>query len=286
MTKILIVEGNTPEILAEKAGRGTGAAAIDYSNSLKFFTPELDTAIVEPYTPGFHSDNAICDYAICDSAMFDDISGVVFTGSNVNWSADHPNARPLRNVMEHVFAANIAVLGSCNGLQLAAVILGGKLAGSPNGLELGIAKNIRLTDEGKTHALHIGRSEIFACPCMHRDEVSILPHGAILTATNDHSMVQGFVYETGAENFWGVQYHPEASLLDFAGVLRSGSGIFGIDDPLADLMEAAHENPMGEAAENLGAHGNDFVKEIRMSELANWLDHIKQPKSADAALLA
>lgn len=54
--------------------------------------------------------------------------GIVFTGSSVGWNTDDTRAAPLAAVMRDGFAAGVPTLGSCNGMQLAASVLGGSTA--------------------------------------------------------------------------------------------------------------------------------------------------------------
>ena len=264
MTRILIVEGDDPAQLAESARQGQSSNASYYSESLNQCQPDLHIDIVQPYHRAF-------DLNQLELTPFD---GVVFTGSTVNWSVDDARARPLRNTMEAVFAQGLPVLGSCNGMQLAAVVLGGQVADSSNGRELGMARNIRLTPAGKQHALHQGRDDGFACCCIHRDEVSQLPSGALLTATNDHSPVQAFVYEQGNTRFWGMQYHPEMKPGQISALI-AGDGLFTGETQLArDLADIQH-NPDSEAVQRLGISHSDLQPAMMMRELYNWLEMLQ-----------
>ena len=123
--------------------------------------------------------------------------------------------------MRRCFAAGLPVIGSCNGMQLAASILGGSTAESP-GREDGPAGNIKLTDAGKTHPMMVGREDGYAVPCTHRDEVVRLPDAAVLLAGNDRA-VQAFAVEQDGIHFWGMQYHPEFDV-GFVGKYLGGSG--------------------------------------------------------------
>ena len=53
--------------------------------------------------------------------------GIAFTGSSVEWNTDDERAAPLAAVMRAGFAAGLPTIGSCNGMQLAASVLGGFL---------------------------------------------------------------------------------------------------------------------------------------------------------------
>lgn len=270
MAAVLVVEGNTPEIVARMRAEGRVPSAENYAAVLTRLAPGLITRIVRPSFP---------DFRLAELAL-GNVAGVVFTGSGVHWSADAPQAADHRAVMEHVLAAGLPVIGSCYGVQLGAVVLGGRVRWSPNGTELPIARAIRLTKAGRAHPLHAGRAAVFDCPCIHRDEVCDLPPGAVLTALNDHSAVQAMVVEQGGVRFWGMQYHPELALADVARAMARGKGAVmeaspGGDTPdpaIADWI-AVSEAP--EAQSDLAAR-RAIAPEVlafhaRTVELANWL---------------
>ncbi|RED52138.1 type 1 glutamine amidotransferase [Aestuariispira insulae] len=261
MPRILIVEGDTPDLLDRAARHGLPGNAGIYARSLLAIDPNLKISVVEPYAAGFD----------LQAFLPDAFDGIVFTGSNVPWSVAAPDARPLRVTMETAFRSGTPVLGSCNGMQMAALLLGGEVAESPNGMELGIARGITLTEEGRSHPLHSGRRPVFACPCVHRDEVRRLPDGAVLTAWNKHTPVQAMVYETGGVTYWGMQYHPEATLREFADLISLPGCIFAEGGDLVDDLRVADSAPQGDAARRLGASEDDLEPAMRSRELANWL---------------
>ena len=135
--------------------------------------------------------------------------GVALTGSGVAWCVDDERAAPLWHAWDIVAKWGVPIWGSCNGMQLAAHMLGGTCGVSPNGHEDGIAYDLTLTDAGHTHPMMEGRAPVYNAPCVHRDEVQTLPAGAVLLAGHTHSPVQAFAHETDDITFWGTQYHPE-----------------------------------------------------------------------------
>ncbi|WP_419905215.1 type 1 glutamine amidotransferase [Kiloniella sp.] len=232
-------------------------AADHYEVALKANAPDTVVRIAEPYRKVFTQDDLI------------GIDGVVFTGSGVSWSTNAPEAAALRAAGELVFNAGLPTIGSCNGLQLAATLLGGDIGPSPKGMEIGLAQNIKLTAEGRTHAMMAGRRDGYCVPCVHRDEVQRLPDGATLIAGNDHSPVQAMVYNTNGVNFWGMQYHPELSAPAIADYVKDGRGIFSqAQNLIEDLMVAETD---ASAAARLGSRPEDLLEKNRTTELANWL---------------
>jgi len=256
MTALLIIEANTPDMIALG-----GAAARGFQKCLAQIDPDLDIRIAAPYV------------ADIEPQSLDDIDGVIFTGSGVAWSADAAEAAPQRRAMETVFAKGIASWGSCNGLQLAAVVLGGSVQASPNGLEVGVARATRKTDAGKAHPALKGRPDTYSAPCIHRDEVKTLPTGAVLLAENDHSPVQSFAYAQDGIDFWGAQYHPELESADIASYLKKPGTLFEKKAHIVEDLILAETDP--NAAARIGATLADLQPEMRTIELANWLVHVK-----------
>lgn len=255
MTTILIVESNTPDLLAV----GKSASSF-FLKTFQALDASLTLTVVCPYAGPLHED------------IYEGVDGVVYTGSGVDWATNAPEAEPLRAEMERTFQMRRPVWGSCNGLQLAAVVLGGDVGASPNGFEIGPARNLTRSDAGAAHTMMAGRTDGWAVPCVHRDEVQQLPEGALLVAGNPHSPVQAMVYEAGGVDFWGTQYHPEMSMADVA-ASTGGRGLFsGGQNLTADLAIADKDDA---AAKRLGTSTAELALGVRARELINWLAHVK-----------
>jgi GMP synthase (glutamine-hydrolysing) len=253
MPKILVIDSNPADlnaVIVAEAGHTIGQG---YAEVIRGLAPEAEITIVAPY------DGETCP----DPAGFD---GVVFTGSSVAWTTDDPRAEPLAQIMRATFAAKTPTLGSCNGMQLAASVLGGASQASPNGREDGLARDIRLTEAGQSHPMMQGRRDGYAVPCVHRDEVTALPEGAVLLASNAHSRVQAFAYERDGLRFWGMQYHPEFTPA-FVGAYTGANGRIGPEE--AADMAVAETDPA--AAARLGTTCAEQRFEGRTLEIRNWL---------------
>ncbi|MEQ9694483.1 type 1 glutamine amidotransferase [Shimia sp. SDUM112013] len=255
MTTILIIESNTPDLLA--IGK---SAAASFVRTFQGIAPEVTLKIACPYAAPLNDD------------VFDGVDGVVFSGSGVMWSTADAQAAPLRAEMERAFERGRPVWGSCNGMQLAAVVLGGGVGESPNGFEIGAARDTRLSPDGAAHPMMAGRKDGFAVPCIHRDEVQALPEGAVLIAGNAHSPVQAMAYEVGGVDFWGTQYHPEMSMADVA-ASTGGRSLFDGARDLTDDLARADKDP--NAAFRLGTSVEALALQERARELVNWLAHVR-----------
>jgi len=231
MTRILIVDSNGPGLPSLGPGFAAVLTALSRHITCSLCAPYLGQALPE--------------------GVFD---GVVLTGSAAPWCVDAPEGQVLRDIWEQVAGWKVPIWGSCNGMQLAAFMLGGRCAASPQGDEDGLAEAITLTDIGRVHPMMQGRAHQFCAPCVHRDEVQRLPHGARLLAGNAHSPVQAFAYETADISFWGTQYHPEFSLAEVA----------------AWLADRGKSLPDTEERDGQG----DLALATRTLELQNWLAHV------------
>ena len=255
MSRILIVESETPDVI-DAAGN---SLAIGFGETLRGLDPQIEIEFADPYLKPL------------DVRRLDIVDAAVFPGSRVYWSTDDADAAPLRQAMERVFEVGLPCFGSCNGLQLAGVLLGGRVAAAAE-LEVGVAREVRLTDAGAGHPMMAGRTPSFAVPAVHRDRVVELPPGATCLAGNRHSRYQAFVYEADGIDFWGVQYHPEIAPEEIAQYLRSRPDLFADHQHLvADLLVAERDD---EAAARFGAQSDELRPPVRTTELRNWLAHV------------
>ncbi|SHJ47894.1 GMP synthase (glutamine-hydrolysing) [Shimia gijangensis] len=254
MTTILIIEGHSPETVQQ--GRSYAAS---FLSVLMAIDPGLRIRVQNPNLRPVTADD------------FTGVDGVVFTGSAVEWNTSDPRGKPQADAMKAAFAEKLPCWGSCNGLQLLATVLGGTVGASPNGHESGLARDIRLTEAGKSHPMMAGRQDGFASPCIHRDEIQTLPKGAVLMAGNAHSPVQAVAYKVDGIDFWGTQYHPELTPEDIAGALARVDADKHAEK-IADLM-AASTDP--DAAARLGTTPDAMGLPDRTRELSNWLEHVK-----------
>lgn len=157
-------------------------------------------------------------------AQLTDFDGVAWTGSPLSAYETVPAVTDQIALARDVFEAGVPCFGSCWGLQIMCAALGGEVRANPKGYEIGIARSIALTDAGRRHAMYEGKAAAFSAIAIHRDEVTRLPDGATVLATNDVSAVQAAEIRRGTKSFWGVQYHPEFDLALMAALLEKLQG--------------------------------------------------------------
>ena len=99
MTCLLIIEANTPDMVA-RGRRG----AEGFEQAFQHLAPDVDVRLINPYAGALNADD------------FAGVDGVVFTGSDVAWSTDSPEAACQRAAMDLAFDAGLPSWGSCNGM--------------------------------------------------------------------------------------------------------------------------------------------------------------------------
>ena len=136
MPNILIAEGTPAVWQAERAGFGTPS---NFS---------LFAAAVQLHHPGIRCTrlNIADGEALPFGITLSDFEGVMFPGSPLHIYDPEPAVARQIDFARAAFAAGVPVWGSCWGLQLATVALGGSVRRNPRGRELPIARAITLTE--------------------------------------------------------------------------------------------------------------------------------------------
>jgi len=266
---------------ALRAAGGTAAGDL-YTRSIRDVASEAVVHVAHPADPGFRSpaETPLADY-----------DGAVWTGSSLTiHRAEDDRVRRQVELARHLFDAGVPSFGSCWAAQVAVVAAGGECAASSKGREFGISRRIRLGAEGLAHPLFQGKPPVFDAFTSHADEVTRLPPGARLLASNDWSRVQAVSVEHGRGTFWAVQYHPEYDLSEVAALCRLrreelvGQGIFAssaradawISDALALHRDTARTDLI--SALDLDPALLDPVG--RGLELRNWITAQVEPRLA------
>lgn len=276
--RLLVMEGNTARTRAEYIAFSGKAPSDGYAAVLRDLAPGAHVDVCYPADAGAALPRG------ADLAGYD---GVVITGSSLHlWQAEDAALRQV-DMARSVYRSQVPFFGSCWGLQVAAAAAGGTVTPNPNGRELGISRKVVLTDEGRSHPLHLGRASAFDAPAVHLDAVTGLPADITVTARNSMTHVQAAEIRHDGGTFWGVQYHPEYSLRDIAHTIeRYGhqlidDGFFGTLPELhvyaADL-HALHSEPANTGlAWRLGIDRDIIEPALRLTEINNWLEAFVRP---------
>lgn len=161
------------------------------------------------------------------------------------------------------------------------------MALNPNGLEIGFARRISLTEAGARHPLLAGRPAAFDAPAIHFDSIVAPPADATILAANAMSPIQAAEFRQDGGTFWGVQYHPEFSLSLVATILRRHGAVliergFRRDEAdtqawLADLDALDAEPSRGDLAWAHGLDAEVLDPVRRVTELRNFIEARVKP---------
>ncbi len=227
------------------------------------------------------------DTPLPDARQAESYDGFIWTGSNLTIYEDDPKVTRQIEFARLIFAIGRPQFGSCWGLQMAAVAAGGEVRKNPRGREMGFARKLRLTTEGRRHPMYEGKPDVFDGFISHLDEVTRLPNGGVLLATNEHTRVQALEVRSGQGVFWATQYHPEYELAEMARLIVARAdplireGFFADRatlDAKVQRMETLASDPSRKDLRWDVAIGDDILDDgIRQCELRNWVRKMVMP---------
>ncbi len=271
--RLLVVEGNTRAACAEMTRYGGVNGADLYVRVIEHIVPGAITDILCAADP---------DCVLPAGAALADYDGVVVGGSGLRAFNDVPEVRRQVDFARAVFEAKVPFFGSCWAVQVAAVAAGGVVAASPRGREIGFARKIELTPEGRAHPMFRGRAGPFDSFAIHFDEIAALPPGAVVLAANPHSRVQALSITAYGGTFWGLQYHPEFDLPQLARLYERfktpmvEQGFHKDEAAVAKhaaLLDTLHQDPARrDLAWLLGIDDDILDQDTRYTEIRNWLE--------------
>ncbi|MCH8155483.1 MAG: type 1 glutamine amidotransferase [Proteobacteria bacterium] len=277
--RFLVVDGYAREGREDLRAGGATTAGELYAQMLKDCAPNrAEVDIVCPADP---------DAALPKGAAIDQYDGIAWTGSSLTVFADDPKVTTQIDFAKAAFEAKVPGFGSCWAAQIAVVAAGGRCDVNPRGREMGIARKIALTPEGRAHPLYTGKKSVFDAFISHDDEVTHLPASASLLACNGHTHVQAVSVTHKGGVFWGLQYHPEYDLHELARLCYCRKqklvdrGFFRDLDAAQDFvdrLEALHQDPgRKDIAWLLGIDEDVMNEDIRRAEVRNWIDLLVLP---------
>jgi GMP synthase (glutamine-hydrolysing) len=130
---------------------------------------------------------------------------IVHSGSALSILEDAPFEETIAALIRDACVRGIAQMGICYGHQLLCKTLAGRDAvrASPKGLEAGWCE-VEFSDSGRARFGVTRRERVWQ---HHFDEVTRVPPGAEVMATNSHTDIQAFIDQD--RRLLGVQFHPE-----------------------------------------------------------------------------
>ncbi len=271
--RLLVIEGNSPQSLAEHIAAGGTPAHQGYSNLLRELLPGAIVDTAHPGDPGATLPNG---------ESLEGYDGIAITGSSLHIYDGGTSVNRQIDLVRSALATGTPIFGSCWGLQVLTAAAGGVVRKNPKGREIGFGRGIRLTEAGRKHPMYVGKLDVFNAPTVHLDEVETLPPGATVLATNAMSEVQSAEIRCNGSLAWAVQYHPEYPLREVAAIVRR------IGDRLIEegfFQDTADINIFSEDLDTLdrdpeckrlswrhGISKNILDKKLRTGEVANWIE--------------
>ena len=276
--RILVVDGYKKPAREELAAGGATPAGPLYAAMLTRCHPGCTVDVVYPADP---------DSSLPHGAGLNHYDGIAWTGSSLTAYRDEPAVRVQIEFARAAFEAGLPSFGSCWAAQIGLAAAGGRCAANPRGREMGIARKIALTPEGRAHPLFFGKASVFDAFISHEDEITHLPPGAINLASNAFTRVQAVSVVHRGGTLWALQYHPEYDLHELARLTWCridklvGLGFFQdreAAEAYVDRLEALHQDPSRrDIAWLLGIDADVMNEDVRLAEVRNWLQHLVLP---------
>jgi GMP synthase (glutamine-hydrolysing) len=279
MPNILIADGTPAVWQAERAG-------FDIPSNFSLFA-----AAVQLHHPDIRCTplNIADGEALPLGTALADFDGVMLPGSPLHIYDRTSSVTRQIDFARAAFAAGIPVWGSCWGLQLATVALGGAVKRNPRGRELPIARAITVTEAGRAHPLLASRPAVFDALCSHLDEIETLPSNSQVLAANELSAIQAIATKTPCGGaFLGTQYHPEHTLVVSAALIEMratelveegfGTERSEIVAIAADYRALATEPTRRDLIWRYGIAGEILDPIRRTTEIGNWLRTVVEPR--------
>jgi GMP synthase (glutamine-hydrolysing) len=252
-----------------------------YAEMLKRYLPEAESSLWLP------SDNPTPP----DGLGPEHYDGILWTGCNLTiYHLDDIRVTRQVEFARKSYEVGTPGFGTCWGIQMAAVAAGGEVRMNPRGREMGLARKIRLTAEGLEHPMLEGKPPLYNAFISHLDEVTQLPPGAVLLASNDFTRVQAIEVKHKKGTFWAAQYHPEYDLHEMARLIVArepklvAEGFFRNHEDLlqyVDKLETLSQNPgRKDLRWQLDIDDDVLSDQVRQVEFSNWINKLVLPRKA------
>lgn len=271
----LIIDGY-PKIKRDELERAEMKLAwVLYAGLLTKYLPGAGYDVLLPSDP---------ENQIPTGASLESYDGIIWTGCSL--TVYHLNDQSVVNQLElakEAYKLGIPSIGSCWALHVAVCAAGGEVKAHPLGREMGIARKIRLTKEAKSHPFFKNKPEVFDAFASHDDQVTQLPTGATLLASNDFCQVQAVSVTHKKGTFWATQYHPEYNLHEMARLIVARKEkltkmhFFNNDQDVKSLVDSMEELAASSNRKDLrwrlGIDDHILSDSIREREFKNWIDN-------------
>lgn len=278
--RFLIVDGYPRESREQFDEVGMKLAGVLYRDMLLRYLPDAE------YDLWFSSDTPDERPSNDDLANY---AGVLWPGCNLTVYHDDDRVKCHLDVARRAFEVGVPGFGSCWGIQVPAYIAGGTVEPHPQGREMGVVRDIRISEAGQSHPMFRDKPPLYSHFVSHDDYITRLPDGCPALAGNAHAPVQAAAIRYLEGEFWGVQYHPEYDLHEMARLIVAREprlvrqGLFLGHGDLMDYverLEALHADPARtDLRWQLGIDDSVIDPGIRQREFINWLKYLVLPRA-------
>ena len=257
--KLLIVEGNTKEENINFNNAGCVSQSKNFKLHIDKLQPNCEIDITEP-----GSDESVSKI-LSSLKKYD---GVVLTGSTLRIENKTNEVKKHIEFAKKLFEYEKKIFAACWGLQITVTAAGGKCRVAPKGTHVGIAHDIKLTEEGKKHQLFKSKPHKFTTPAFNYDEVEIPPSNSVLLASNKINKFEALYFTVGKSEIWGLQYHPEIPYDYMIKLIKHRSKAMIEKNVFKNQNEIdKHINSIEQAKVGLS-------EDLRTLEIKNWLEYI------------
>jgi len=278
--RFLIIDGYPKENREQFDTVGMRRAGDLYVDMVRSYLPDAAGDIMYASDP---------EVALPAGEALAEYDAVLWPGCNLTvYHTDDERVQKMITLADNAYEMGIPQFGSCWGIQLAVFVAGGEVKPNPKGREMGVARKIHLTGEGREHPMYRGKPSVFDGFISHDDEITGLPPGAVWLASNDFSAIQAVAVEYKRGVFWATQYHPEYDLHEIARLIVAreeklrAQGFFRDHDDMVryvNRIEALASEPHRKDLRWQLAIDDDLLEEsIRQCEFNNWLNELVLPR--------
>ena len=197
---VLIVEGNNPKDSEVFIRAAKATCSENLKNIVLKLEPTSNVTIINPINDN-DTNKAL--------ENMDRYNGIIFTGGAMRLNDMTDEIKKHINFASNCFKHNNKILAICWGLQVCSTAAGGKVAPGKNGAHIGIATDVEINEDGKKNPIYKNKKVKFNTPAFNFDEVSELPKGATLLASDKVNNIMGVYFRSENSEVWGLQYHPD-----------------------------------------------------------------------------
>ena len=257
---ILVCEGNTPEEGKKFKDVGIATHTESLKESLNYYHKNLNIDVLNPCL------ELDVNSIVPNLKKYD---GLIWGGSSLNIYNDTIEIKRQILFMKECLKNIKKTLAICWGMQVAVTASGGVVKKGVNGSHIGIAKDIKLTNEGLNHSFYKKKDKQFNSPAFNFDEVVSMPNGAIHLASNKINKIQSLYFKSGISEVWGLQYHPEITYEKMINIIK-----FRKERLINERKRFKNEDEVKNHINLIEEEVKVSNKDSRMIELKNWLDYL------------